>query len=163
MDKYIDPKTAIQTAKLVSFSSAFLSAGYTLSFSQAVVPALYDHSPLFSTPAFNRIWKSNAALVPFFHTLSLSASTYLAYVLPEKRQSWTIAAVVMALTLPWTGLVMGPGVKRLQQIEENKQATLKSEQSLEHRQLMTRWVRQNYFAVLFSFASAAVGVLAAIE
>ena len=48
---------------------------------------------------------------------------------------------------------MRPGIKRLIAISENKEAQLKSEQTLEHQQLIKSWVKSNYLR-----SSVALGV-----
>ena len=163
MDGIIDPKTAIQTAKLISVPSAFFVAGYCYSFSQNALPAIYDHRPQFSASVFSQISKSAGPVVPTLTAISISAYAYLAYAIPEQRREWSKAAVAMALTVPWTGLVMGPGIKRLIEISQDKEKTLKSEQNLEHRQRLIRWVKQNYVAVALQVASAVFGVRAIIN
>lgn len=163
MDGIIDHKTAISTAKLVSFPSAFFVAGYCLSFSNNVFPAIYDHRPQFSATSFKQIWSNANPLVPALTLVSTSASAYLAYAIPEQRSEWTKAAVAMFVSVPWTGLVMGPGIKRLNEIASNKEKMSKSEQNLEHRQLLIRWCKQNYVAVALQFASAVFGVRAVLD
>ena len=58
---------------------------------------------------------------------------------------------------------MVPGVRRLQQISEKKEVLLKSEQSLEHRQLLIRWVKQNYVSVMLQLVSGVVALRAIIK
>ena len=153
----------IPTAKLLSFSTAFTLAGYNLSFSQNVLPAIYDHRPQFSALAFRQIYKSFYPLVPCLSLLSVSSSAYLAYVLPtEEKRQWQVAALTMFGSLSWTAWVMIPGTERLRAIAEKKEVTEKSEMNLEHRQLMIRWVKQNYVVVALQFVSAVLGLRAAM-
>ena len=58
---------------------------------------------------------------------------------------------------------MRPGISRLQAISENKEVILKSEQTLEHRQLLIRWVKQNYVAVVLQLVSGFVALKAVIQ
>lgn len=163
MDGIVDPRTAIQAAKLVSFPSAFFLAGYGYSYSHNTIPSLYDLRPQISTPVFTRLWSGRSPLFTSLTVLSTSASAYLAYVLPEHRRSWTTAAAAMFLTMPWTGLVMLPGIRRIFTIDQNKQVQLKSEQTLEHRQKMIRFVKQNYVTVALYIVSALAGLRAAFR
>ena len=82
--------------------------------------------------------------------------------LPEQRREWTTAAVTMASTILWTGLVMRSGVNRLLAISEQDKVMLKTEQNLEHRQLLIRWVKQNYVAVMLQLASGVVALRAIV-
>ncbi|KAK3709370.1 hypothetical protein LTR37_010931 [Vermiconidia calcicola] len=147
MDSFIDPKTAIQTAKLISFPSALFLTGYSLSLSQNTIPALYDHKPQTTAPAFKSILDSAGRIAPALTILSTTASAYLAYTLPEQRREWATAAAAMLLTFPWGGMAMMPGIKKLVAISENKGKIAKSEQSLEHRQLMIRGITGLFAAV----------------
>lgn len=162
MDGIIDPKTVISTAKLVSFPSAFFVAGYCYSFSHNTFPAIREQRPQFSATSFKQIWTNANPIVPGLTLLSTSAAAYLAYAVPEQRREWTKAAIAMAVSVPWTALVMGPSTKRLIEIASDEKKTSKSEQNLEHRQLLIRWVKQNYVAVALQLASAVFGVQAII-
>ena len=163
MDAYVDPRTANQTAKLLSSASSLLLGGYCLSFSQNSIPPLYDVRPQISTPVFSAICGSAIPILPPLTLLSTSASAYLAYALPEQRRQWATSAIAMGLTFVWRGMVMVPGVRRLQQISEKKEVLLKSEQSLEHRQLLIRWVKQNYVSVMLQLVSGVVALRAIIK
>lgn len=162
MDNYIDPQAAIRTAKLLSAASSLLVGGYSLAFSQNNIPALYDQRPQSSVPAFRSMCWSASAITPPLALLSTSTSAYLAYALPEQRREWTTAAVAMASTFLWTGLVMVPGIGRLMAISEDKDVMLKSEQNLEHRQLLIRWVKQNYVTVTLKLVSGVVALRAIV-
>ena len=68
----------------------------------------------------------------------------------------------MISTVPWTTLVMLPGIRRIFAIDRNKEVQLKSEQNLEHRQKMVRFVKQNYVAVALQLVSAVAGLWATV-
>ena len=69
----------------------------------------------------------------------------------------------MFVSVPWTFLVMSKGIKRLNEIANDKTKMEKSEQNLEHRQLLIRWCKQNYVAVALQVASAVFGVRAVLN
>lgn len=160
MDSIISYKTASQAVQLISVPSAFLVAGYCLSFSQNVLPAIYDHPPQFSTPSSKQIFSNATSVVSTITAASTAAFSYLAYTLPDRRREWIRAAIAMAITVPWTGLVVAPGIRRLNEIGSDKAKMLKSEQNLEHRQLLIRWMKQNYVTVVLQLASAVFGLQA---
>lgn len=58
---------------------------------------------------------------------------------------------------------MLPGIRRIFTIDQNKQVQLKSEQTLEHRQKMIRFVKQNYVTVALYIVSALAGLRAAFR
>jgi hypothetical protein len=163
MDSLVDPKTAINTAKLLSAGSSFFLAGYCLSFSWNTFPAIYDVRPQVSTPVFKQIWAAAGPIVPPLTILSTATSAYVAYYLPEQRREWTTAAVAMFLGVPWTGLVMWKGITKLQTIADSDALKRKSEQNLEHRQLLIRWVKQNWIAVALQAVSGVVALKAIVE
>ncbi|KAK5175724.1 uncharacterized protein LTR77_000863 [Saxophila tyrrhenica] len=152
----------IRTATFLSFPPALILTGYTLSFSHSTVPALYDHKPQQTTPIFRLLSTHSSALIPTLTLLSTSASAYLAYVLPEQRREWTTAAAAMFLTVPWRALMMGKGEKRLVEISKEERVRAKSEMTLEHRQLMIRWVKMNWVNVVLGAVSGVTGLMAVV-
>lgn len=59
-----------------------------------------------------------------------------------------------------TDVVMMPSMKRLVAISEDEKLLAKTEQTLEHRQLLTQWVNQNYLRVGVALASGLLGLYA---
>ena len=55
------------------------------------------------------------------------------------------------------------GVNRLQAIAGNEAVQKKSEQNLEHRQLLIRWVKQNWIAVMLQAVSGVVALKAIVD
>jgi hypothetical protein len=163
MDSIVSPQTALHLAKISSFPAALLLSGYTLSFSQNTIPALYDHRPQTTAKVFSAIWNRAAPIEPTLTVLSTTASAYLAYVIPEQRREWGTAAAAMFLTIPWTYLVMMKGIWRLREISNDEKKTKKSEMNLEHRQLMIRWVKANWVSVALQLFSGVTGMLAVLK
>lgn len=158
----MDSPARIQTAQLLSTTSSLLVAGYTLGFSQNGVSELYDERPQISTPIFTRIFYAGGRVAAPLSISSLLSSAYLAYVIPEKRKLWATAAALILAIRFGTEYVMMPGIKRLIAISEDEEVQEKTEQTLEHRQLMIRWVKQNYLRSTAALVSGLVGLWASI-
>lgn len=159
----MDSEMPIQAAKVLSTTSSLVIAGYCLGFSQNGVSELYDERPQTSTAIFKRIYVTGGYVAIPLSITSMISSAYLAYALPEKRKLWgTAAALILAIRF-WTEYVMMPGINRLSVISEDKRIQEKSEQTLEHRQLMIRWVKQNYVRTAAALGSGLAGICASIN
>lgn len=137
--------------------------GYCLSFSWNTFPALYEVRPQVSAPAFKQIFGNAGPIVPPLTLLSTATSAYVAYYFPQQRREWTTAAVAMGLSVVWTGIFMTKGINRLKAIADDEKKTRKSEQNLEHRQLLIRWVKQNWVSVALQAVSGVVALKAIVE
>ena len=62
-----------------------------------------------------------------------------------------------------TQLAMGPGIKRLVEISEDERIQEKVEQTLEHRQLLIRWVKLNYGRTAMALWAGLSGLWAIID
>lgn len=145
MEGIIDQKTALQCAQFASAASTLFMAGYGFAFSQSAVPQLYDVKPQISTPIFKQIYYQGAKVVPPGAIIAAASSGYLAYILPEQRNEYIKVAASAVATQLWTIVIMLPSIKRLIKISESDEKTQgRIEMSLEHRQLMIKWVRQNW-------------------
>ena len=159
MEGIIDQRTALQTAQFASATSALFLAGYSFSFSQSSVPQLYEVKPQVSTPIFKNIYYNGAKVVPLFSIIATISSSYLAYLEPENRRAYLTAAITAFATQPWTVLVMMGPIQRLIKISEADEKTKgRIEMSLEHRQLMIKWVRQNWVRAGLLAVSGAVSL-----
>ena len=163
MDNIISPQTALYTAKLASFGPALFLGGYCLSFGQATVPSLYEVRPQISTKVYAHLHRAAGPILPTLALLSTGASAYLAYAIPSQRREWTTAAVAMFAIFPWNLLVMAKGINRLVKISEDEKVARKSEQNLEHRQLLKRWVSQSYVMVALQLFSGVTGLMTVLK
>ena len=163
MDAYISPQTSLHLARLASFPPALLLTGYTLSLPHATLPALLDHRPQTTTPAFTNLYRSAGPLISTLTLISTSASAYLAYALPAQRREWITAAAAMFLTIPWVGLVMGKGIARLGAIAGDERVVRKSEENLEHTQIFARLVKQGWVLVVLQGLAAGTGLMASVK
>lgn len=162
MDALISPQTAIPTTKLLSITASFLLAGYNLSLSDAVLPALKEHKPQFAVQATHTIQLASTRVLPHLTALSTASYAYLAYAIPAQRREWVKAAVCVALTVPWFVGGMGAGVKRVRELVEGPQAMEKAEQNLEGRQLLQRLGRRNWVLVALQLSGGVIGLRAAL-
>jgi len=144
----------IQAAKLIAVPLPFALAGYSFAFSQTAVPLLYDQKAEFSVPTVVGIYQNGTSVMMPGTILASAAAAYLAYIHPAQRNIWATAAVSAILPGLWTNLVMYPSnIKRLIAINGSKAAQEKATVSLEARQLLKKWVFQNYFRVGFLVVS----------
>ena len=152
----MDTSSRIQTAKLIAVPLPWVLAGYSLAFSQNAVPTIYDVPAEVATPVFKQVYHRGAQFVVPGAAVLASAAGYLAYVLPHQRTQWGVAAVGGLMPIAFTALVMNGGIQRLLTISGNKTMQEKATANLEHRQLLIRWVKQNYVRAIIN---AAVGVV----
>jgi len=152
----MDPATLLRTAKLIAVPLPFFLSGYSYSFSQNSVPGVLEQPAHVNTPIFNHVFHTGAQVIVPGALLGLATSSYLAYVIPAQRTLWGAAAIANVAPLLFTQLVMFSGIKRLLAISEDKKLQEKATANLEHRQLLSRWVTQNYVrAALYAVAGVA--------
>ncbi|KAK3670575.1 hypothetical protein LTR78_009543 [Recurvomyces mirabilis] len=153
----MDPITITRYARLLAVPIPFALAGYSFAFSQNAVPLTYDLPAEQSTPIFRGVYTQGAAVVAPGGILGAASAAWLAYSLPEQQRVWATIAVMNLMPLVWTGLVMNTGIQRLLEIGKDKGKMAKATSNLEVRQLLGRWVLQNYVRAGLYVAS---GVLA---
>lgn len=159
----MDSKTTIQAAKFATITSNLIMTGYTLALSQNGASQLYDEPARFSTPMFKRIFNTGGRFAIPSSLLNTFSSVYLAYFVPEKRRLWAlVTALTVAMNL-WTGFIMMPGIQRLIAISESSAAQEKADANLEHRQLLIKWVKQNYVRALAMMVGGLAGLQACTE
>lgn len=152
----MDTAQLLQTSKLIAVPIPFVLAGYSLGFSQNSVPTFYDVPAEVSTPAFKRVFTDGATVIVPSALISVASASYLAYMIPAQRNIWAAAAIACAIPGPWTTLIMGRGINRLIEISGDKGKQEKATANLEARQLLIRWVKQNYVrSACFLFAGVA--------
>ena len=160
----MDSSSTIRYAKIASISSNFLLAGYTLSLSQFQngISQTYDMPAKHNVPLFARVFNTGAYVAPPVSTLGAVASGYLLWAVPSQRKVWGIIFALGWSMSFWTLGVMLPGIKRLIRISESEKAMEKADVNLEHRQLLIKWVRQNYVRSVVAAVSAVLGLSASI-
>nr|OQO11973.1 hypothetical protein B0A51_17083 [Rachicladosporium sp. CCFEE 5018] len=159
----MDSPTALLTAKMIAIPLALTSAGYGINASQNTVPRLYKEPAKIATSIFAHVFHTGAYFVVPSTLLSVAASTFLAYSIPRQRQVWGTVAVMTLAALPWTRLVMMPGISRLLAISEDEAAQHKCGGSGEHTYLLKKWVGQNYIRASFFLIAGLTGLWASLE
>ncbi|TKA82741.1 hypothetical protein B0A55_01087 [Friedmanniomyces simplex] len=158
----MDTATLLQTAKLIAVPLPFFLGGYSFAFSQNAVPGIVDFPAHFSTPVFKHVFHSGGLVVAAGGLLSAATSAYLAYIIPAQRSLWGTAAVASVLPLVWTGLVMSSGINRLIAISGDKTKQEKATANLEHRQLLSTWITQNYVRAALYFVAGGAALRATV-
>ncbi|KAK4545608.1 hypothetical protein LTR36_002560 [Oleoguttula mirabilis] len=159
----MDTSSLIQTAKLIAVPLPLILAGYQFAFSQNAIPPLYDEKAEVSTPIFKRIYHTGATIVVPGSIASLAASAYLAYTIPSQRSIWGTAVGSLVCFSLWTPLVMKPSnITRLLEISESKTMQEKASANLEARQLLHKWVSQNYVRMALLLVAGVAGLRATI-
>jgi hypothetical protein len=154
----MDPVSILRTAKLIAVPLPFALAGYSYAFSQNAVPLVYDLPAEQSTPVFDGVYHQGALVVAPGGLLATATSAYLAYAIPEQQRLWAVAAIINILPLVWTGTVMSKGINRLLEIRKDESKQAKATANLEARQLLARWVKQNYVRAALYVAAGVVAL-----
>ncbi|KAK6439425.1 hypothetical protein LTR95_004373 [Oleoguttula sp. CCFEE 5521] len=154
----MDSPTALVTAKMIAIPLALTSAGYGFSASQNTVPRLYKEPAKTATSIFAHVFHTGGQFVVPSTLLSVASSAFLAYSIPRQRQVWGTVAVTTLAALPWTWVVMMPGIKRLLAISEDEKLQHKCGGSGEHTYLLKKWVGQNYVRASFFLIAGLIGL-----
>ena len=163
MTSFTNTATLIQTAKLIAVPLPLILAGYSFGHSQNTVPHLYDQRAEISTPILKKLYYGGATVMVPGGILSLAATLYLAYAIPSERSSWATAAGSLLAFSLWTPLVMLPSnITRLLEISGSTKLQEKASANLEARQLLSKWVQQNYVRAALLFVAGVAGLRATI-
>lgn len=152
----------IVTAKLIAFPLAFIATGYGLCASQNTLPGIYALPASISTPLFAHVFYTGGQIIVPLGLISASASLYLAWSLPHRRNLWIAAAASTLLTLPWTRVIMYPGIQALIKISESATEQVRVEATQEHIPLLKTWELQNYIRASMFFIGGLTGWYATI-
>ena len=157
----MDSTPVIFTVKLASIIPSLMLAGYTVA-RYGYISRLYDERPQISTSLFKTSFRHSGKWAVPMCQFMLLASAYLAYFIPEKRKLWIVAADMAIGELVWTRFAMFPGIQRIIAISEDEKVQKKCEQTLEHRQLMTTWAKQNFVRTAFAVVGGMAGLWASM-
>jgi hypothetical protein len=150
-------------AKIVAIPSAFLLGSYNFTFSQNVMPHLIHQNPSIITPVFAKIYYTGAATIAPVAMAAIASYGYLAYKSDTtNRKFYTTSALLMFGTLPWTQLVMGPGIQRLIEISRNEGLLAQNGVKEEVVKLLKTWAAQNYFRSSLHVTAGFLGMYAAL-
>nr|OQO16260.1 hypothetical protein B0A51_17105 [Rachicladosporium sp. CCFEE 5018] len=132
-------------AQMLAIPSGFILGSYNAVFSQNVIPHLYNQPASVSTPMFAKVFNIGALTIAPMASTAIIAHAYLAYTQPTKRNYYTTAAILTALSLPLTSVVMKPGINRLIEISKSSELLAKPGIDAEAVKFLKAWVTQNYF------------------
>ena len=156
--------STIFLAKILAIPSGFILGSYNAVFSQNVIPHLYAVPPSISAPIFAKIYYRGASTIVPIAATAIASYGYLAYNSsnPSHRNRYMVAAVLTFGTLPFTQLVMMPGISRLIEISKEKSLMAKAEVNGEVAGLLRTWVMQNAFRASLNLTAGLVGLYAAL-
>ncbi|KAI4263547.1 MAG: hypothetical protein L6R42_001316 [Xanthoria sp. 1 TBL-2021] len=152
----------IRTTQLLGVTSSLILSGMNLGASLLTLPILYTRHPSVSTPVFHELYTRGAlSLVPS-GMFSAACSTFTAYLLPEQRKLWAIAAIATASQTPWTMLVMKNTNDRLNAIAGDKMEQQKADKQ-EVVGLLKSWTWMNIGRGLLALGGGLAGLLAVMD
>ena len=152
------------TAQIISISSAFFLGSYNTTFSQNVIPHLYNLPSSVSTPLFDKIFHKGGATIMPIATVAIAANCYLAYNSDgTTRKLYGSAAALIFASLPLTKFVMMPGIQRLTEVGRSAALQSKGGVDAEVTQLLKTWVKQNYFRGSLHLTAGLLGLFAALS
>ncbi|KAH0283454.1 hypothetical protein M436DRAFT_82386 [Aureobasidium namibiae CBS 147.97] len=152
------------TAQIISISGAFFLGSYNTTFSQNVIPHLYNLPSSISTPLFDKIFHKGGATIMPIATVAIAANCYLAYNSDgTTRKLYGSAAILVLASLPLTKFVMMPGIQRLVDIGRSAALQSKGVVDTEVTTLLKTWVKQNYFRGSLHLTAGLLGLFAALS
>ncbi|KAK5110825.1 hypothetical protein LTR62_005536 [Meristemomyces frigidus] len=155
----------IRTAKLLAVPAALFLGSYNLTFSQNVMPHLYNDSAAVLTPLFEKIYHRGAATILPIATIAIASNAYLAYESSDynKRRLYTSAALLVSATLPLTQLVMKGGIDRLIAISGDVAAQKQLGINTEVVELLKSWAAWNYLRASLHLTGGVLAFYAALS
>lgn len=148
--------------QVLSLTTSLVLSGINFGASALTLPILYTRPPSISTPIFEELYTRGGVLVVPLGLFSASCSAIVAYSLPDQRSLWVAAALATIGQLPWTGLVMMTGIKKLNAVAESKEAQDKVGME-EVTGLLKEWAWMNVVRGGFALVGGLVGVWALID
>ncbi|KIX10059.1 uncharacterized protein Z518_01140 [Rhinocladiella mackenziei CBS 650.93] len=158
----MDKTTVLRTTTLLGLGSAIYLSGINFSASHLTLPILYRLPKDTSTSAFAELYSRGAyTVVPLaiFSTLCTGASAYLD---PEKRVGYAIAAGLTFATLPWTQFAMMETNKNLIKISEETTVSEKKSDG-EVERMLRQWKWMNMVRAALAAVGAVLGFVVAVE
>lgn len=152
------------TVQIISISSAFFLGSYNTTFSQNVIPHLYNLPSSISSPLFDKIFHKGGATIMPIATVAIAANCYLAYNSNNgtTRKLYGSAAALIFASLPLTKFVMMPGIQRLIDVGRSEVVQGRSGVDAEVGRLLRSWVKQNYFRGSLHLTAGLLGLFAAL-
>lgn len=143
---------ALKFLKMGTIAIPFALSGFSFSASYINVNNLVDLPLSQSAPIFSKVYHHGATIMGPGSVSSFCASMYLAYVIPSQRMLWATAGISTISILPFTMLVMLPGINRVLAAVGGSQAEREKVAESEGKELLRTWVKQNYVRTTLLFA-----------
>ena len=148
--------TALTTTSLLGIGSSLFIAGTNFSASHLTLPILYRLPDATGANIFSELFQRGAkTLIPLISLSTLSTGV-AAYLDPERRVGYSIAAALTITPLAWTRIAMMPAIDRLLHINETKAEKVEKG---EVEVLLRRWKWMNMVRAGLSLAGGAVALL----
>ncbi|RDW73537.1 hypothetical protein BP6252_07444 [Coleophoma cylindrospora] len=153
----MDPAAILRTTTLLGLSSSFFISGINFSASQLTLPALYGLQTSASTAAFDILYHRGAtALIPLVSLTTVLQCTS-AYLDPENRIKFAIAAGLTLAPLPWTRLVMMETIQQLLKLAGDA-TTREKVGKAQIVSLLRTWTWMNFARSAMAAAGGFIGV-----
>jgi hypothetical protein len=153
----------VRSFQVLSLTTSLVLSGANFGASTLTLPILYSRPPSVSTPIFEELYtRGGVALVPL-GIFSASCSAIVAYSIPTQRTLWGAAALATIGQLPWTVLIMMPGIKKLNAVAESSKEAQEKADKEEVTGLLKEWAWMNIVRGGFAFVGGLVGIWALID
>lgn len=153
----------ITVTKFIAIPGAFVMFGYSFASSQNFLPLIFDQPAKVATPVFSGVFHRGGNFMVPMASVTAAAFAYLAYRRSAQRVLYASASTLVLGFLPWTRVVMWPGIQRLLEISESSQVQMTaSDASGEPLRLLKAWTDQNFVRASMAFAGGMAGLFAAL-
>lgn len=150
-------------SKFIAIPGAFVMFGYSFASSQNFLPLIFDQPARIATPVFSGVFHRGGNFMIPMASITAGAFAYLAYRRPAQRGLYASASALIFGFLPWTRIVMWPGIQRLLEISEGSQGGMNAaDASGEMLRLLKAWTDQNFVRAFMALAGGMAGCFAAL-
>ncbi len=139
----MDNTNILRTSALLGLSSSFWLSGIYFSASQLTLPLLYRLPAETSTNIFTELYYRGAQTIVPLALLSTLSTGLSAYLDPERRSGYAVAATATISSLAWTAAFMSGTINRLIAISKDANLQEKAGPSGEVEMLLRRWKWMN--------------------
>jgi len=154
----------ITVTKFIAIPGAFVMFGYSFASSQNFLPLIFDQPAKIAAPVFSGVFHRGGNVMIPLTSVTAAAFAYLAYRRPAQRVLYASASALTIGFLPWTRIVMYPGIQRLLEISKSSQVQMNAaDASGETLSLLKAWYNQNYVRASMAFVGGMAGLFAALS
>jgi len=153
----------VAIAKLIAIPGAFAMFGYSFASSQNFLPLIFDKPSSIAAPVFSGVFHRGGDFMVPMVAITSTAFAYLAYRRPTRRLLYGSVSALIFGFLPWTRIVMWPGIQRLVEISESSQVQMSAaDASGETLRLLKAWYNQNLIRASIAFVGGMAGFVASL-